>query len=252
MEGKMRNIKLLIEYDGSRYEGWQKSAGEKSTTVKEKIEEVLTRMDEEKIEVIGAARTEAGVHASGQVANFHTNTLMSCLEIKRYLNRFLPRDIAVLESVEVPERFHAAYLAKGFTYEYHISIGEVPSVFERKYNYYCFKRPEIKWMREAAAHVLGEHDFAAFSENKRMKKSTVRTVKEFDVYGDTKEVLFRITADDFWPYMARIMAGTVLAAGKGEIKPELVRQVIESKDRAQAGERLEAKGLFLTDVIYPT
>ena len=158
----------------------------------------------------------------------------------------------MLETAEVPERFHAAYLAKGFTYEYHISIGEVPSVFERKYNYYCFKRPDIKWMREAASYIVGKHDFAAFSENKRMKKSTVRTVKEFDVYGDTKEVLFRITADDFWPYMARIMAGTVLAVGKGERESESVRQIIESKDRAQAGERLEARGLFLTDVIYHT
>lgn len=247
----MRNIKLVVEYDGSRYDGWQKpAAGAKGMTVEEKLEDVLCRMDNEKIEVVGAARTEAGVHAKGQTANFHTGTDMSCLEIKRYLNRFLPRDIAVLGAEEVPERFHASYLAKGFRYEYHISVGEVPSVFERKYNYYSFKRPDVKRMREAAKYFIGEHDFAAFSENKRMKKSTVRTVQEFEVDGDAKEILIRITADDFWPYMARIMAGTVLAAGRGEMKAAAVEKVIAGGDREQAGERLEARGLFLMDVFY--
>lgn len=247
----MRNIKLIIEYDGSRYDGWQKPAADaKGMTIQEKLEDVLGKMDREKIEVIGAARTEAGVHACGQVANFRTNTDMSCVEIKHYLNRFLPRDIAVLEAMEVPERFHASYLAKAFQYEYRISIGEVPSVFERKYNYYCFKRPDVKRMKEAARYFLGEHDFLAFSENKRMKKSTVRKILAFDVYGDEKEILMTVKGDDFWPNMVRIMAGTVLAAGKKEIEPVKVEEIIESKDREQAGERLEAKGLFLMDVIY--
>lgn len=247
----MRNIKLLTEYDGSRYDGWQRPAtGAKGMTVQEKLEEVLCRMDNEKVEVIGAARTEAGVHASGQVANFHTGTDMSCLEIQRYMNRFLPRDIAVLAAEEVPDRFHASYLAKGFCYEYHISIGDVPSVFERKYNYYSFKRPDVGRMREVAKYMVGKHDFAAFSENKRMKKSTVREIREFDVYGDEKEVLVRIDGDDFWPYMVRIMVGTVLAVGKKEMEPAAVKKVIEGGDRTAAGERLPAQGLFLTDVFY--
>ncbi len=251
MRFTLRNIKLLIEYDGSRYDGWQRpAAGAKGMTVQEKLEEILCRMDGEKIEVIGAARTEAGVHASGQVANFHSGTDMSFLEIKHYLNRFLPRDIAVRSVDGVPERFHASYLAKAFRYEYHISIGEVPSVFGRKYNYYSFKRPDVKRMREAAKYFVGEHDFAAFSENKRMKKSTVRRVSEFDVYGDEEEVLISMTADDFWPYMARIMAGTLLSVGRGEIEPAQIVQVIGEKDRTKAGERLEARGLFLTDVYY--
>lgn len=247
----MRNIELILEYDGSRYDGWQRpAAGAKGMTVQEKVEEVLFRMENEKPELIGAARTEAGVHACGQVANFHTSSTKSCMEIKHYLNRYLPRDIAVLKVLEVPERFHASYLAKGFVYEYHISIGEVPSVFERKYNYYSFKRPDVKRMREAAAFFLGEHDFAAFSENKRMKKSTVRTIKELDVYGDEKEVLIRIVGDDFWPNMVRIIAGTLLAVGKQELEPETVKAILAGKDRAAAGERLEARGLFLTDVLY--
>lgn len=247
----MRNIKLIIEYDGSRYDGWQKPASDaKGMTIQEKLEDVLGKMDREKIEVIGAARTEAGVHACGQVANFHTSTDMSCVEIKHYLNRFLPRDIAVLEAMEVPDRFHASYLAKAFQYEYRISIGEVPSVFERKYHYYCFKRPDVKRMKEAAKYFLGEHDFLAFSENKRMKKSTVRRIFDFDVYGDEKEILMTVKGDDFWPNMVRIMAGTVLAAGKKEIEPARVKEIMEGKDREQAGERLEAKGLFLMDVFY--
>lgn len=247
----MRNIKLVIEYDGARYDGWQKpAAGAKGATVQEKLEEVLGRMENEKVEVIGAARTEAGVHACAQIANFHTNTDMTLIDIKHYLNRFLPRDIAVLEVVEVPDRFHASFLAKAFQYEYRISIGEVPSVFERKYHYYCFKRPDIRRMKKAAEYFLGEHDFAAFSENKRMKKSTVRKITEFDVYGDETEILITIKGDDFWPNMARIMAGTVLDVGLGKIEPQQVPQIIESKERAQAGERLEAKGLFLTDVFY--
>ncbi len=247
----MRNIKLLMEYDGSRYDGWQRpAAGAKGMTVQEKLEDVLCRMENEKIEVTGAARTEAGVHASGQAANFHTGTDMTCLEIKHYLNRFLPRDIAVLDVSEVAQRFHASYLAKAFCYEYHISVGDVPSVFERKYNYYSFKRPDVGRMREAAKYIVGKHDFAAFSENKRMKKSTVREIREFDVYGDEKEILIRMEGDDFWPYMARIMAGTVLAVGKREMEPAAVEKVIEGCDRAKAGERLPAQGLFLTDVFY--
>ena len=247
----MRNIKLVIEYDGSRYDGWQKPAqGAKGMTIQEKLEEVLSRMDNEKVEVIGAARTEAGVHACAQIANFHTNTDMTIIDIKHYLNRFLPRDIAVLEAMEVPERFHASYLARAFRYEYRISIGEVPSVFERKYRYYCFKRPDVARMNKAAKEFLGSHDFAAFSENRRMKKSTVRDMKELTVYGDEREILVTMTADDFWPNMARIITGTLLEAGLSKIEPGDVRSIIDGKDRAAAGERLEAKGLFLTDVFY--
>ena len=221
----MRNIKLVIEYDGSRYDGWQKPAqGAKGMTIQEKLEEVLSRMDNEKVEVIGAARTEAGVHACAQIANFHTNTDMTIIDIKHYLNRFLPRDIAVLEAMEVPERFHASYLARAFRYEYRISIGEVPSVFERKYRYYCFKRPDVARMNKAA--------------------------KELTVYGDEREILITMTADDFWPNMARIITGTLLEAGLSKIEPGDVRSIIDGKDRAAAGERLEAKGLFLTDVFY--
>ena len=247
----MRNIQLIIEYDGSRYDGWQKQAGNsKSITIQDKIEEVLSRMDNEKIEVIGAARTEAGVHAYRQIANFRTETDMKVYEIKQYLNRFLPRDIAVIEALEVPDRFHASFNAKSFIYEYKISVGEVPSVFDRKYNYYSFKRLDVNRMQKAAKYMTGKHDFKAFSDNKRMKKSTLREIQSIEIYGDNKEVVITVQGDDFWPHMVRILVGTLMEVGLGNIEPNNIEKIIESKDRELAGPTAEAKGLFLVDVMY--
>lgn len=247
----MRNIQLIIEYDGSRYDGWQKIAGNtKSMTIQDKIEDVLSKMENEKVEVIGAARTEPGVHAYRQIANFRTNSTMAVYEIKHYLNRFLPRDIAVLEALEVPDRFHASFNAKSFQYEYKISVGEVPSVFDRKYNYYCFKKLDIQKMQKAAKYFLGNHDFKAFSDNKRMKKSTVRTIQSLDIYGDNKEVVITLIGDDFWPHMVRIIVGTLMEVGLGNMEAAKVEKIIESKDRELAGPTAEAKGLFLVDVTY--
>lgn len=247
----MRNIKLVLEYDGSRYDGWQKQeANPKSITVQDKVEAVLSKMENEKVEVIGAARTEAGVHAYSQIANFRINSDMKLYEIKHYLNRFLPRDIAVLEVAEVPERFHSSFNAKGFRYEYKISMGEVPSVFERKYNYYSFHKLDILKMKKAAAYLIGKHDLKAFSDNKRMKKSTERTIRSVDIYSDINEIVITIEADDFWPNMARIIVGTLIEIGEGKIEPDTMKDIIESKSREKAGMTAEARGLFLQEVIY--
>lgn len=247
----MRNIQLIIEYDGSRYDGWQKvGTSAKSGSIQGKIEEVLEKMEETKVELIGAIRTEAGVHAYRQVANFHTDSKKRTYEIKQYLNRYLPRDIAVLEALEVDDRFHASFHAKAFIFEYRITIGEVPSVFDRKYNFYCFKRPDMKLMKQAAEQLVGTHDFKAFSENKRMKKSTVRTISSIDIYGDEKEITVTIKGDDFWPNMVRILVGTILSVGLLEIAPEEIPNIIASGDREKAGKAVEPKGLFLSDVLY--
>ena len=253
----MRNIQLIIEYDGSRYDGWQKAvttaknaASAKGGAIQEKIEEVLSKMEDTPVELTGAIRTEAGVHAYRQVANFRTESKKKTYEIKQYLNRYLPRDIAVLEALEVNERFHAAFNAKGFVFEYHITIGEVPSVFDRKYNYYCFKRPDMAAMKAAAKELVGTHDFKAFSDNKRMKKSTVRTIQSIDIYGDEKEITVTVTGDDFWPNMVRNLVGTVLDAGLGELSAEAIPDIIASGDRERIGRAVEPKGLFLADVKY--
>lgn len=247
----MRNIKLVIEYDGSRYDGWQKQAGNtKSITIQDKIESVLSKMENEPITLIGAARTEAGVHAYAQIANFSTNSDMKLYEIKHYLNRFLPRDIAVIEVAEVPERFHSSFNAKAFRYVYKISMGEVASVFDRKYNYYSFHKLDILKMKQAAKYLIGKHDFKAFSDNKRMKKSTERTINAIDIYSDINEINITIEADDFWPNMARIIIGTLIEIGEGKLEPDYMKEILESKERDKAGETAEAKGLFLQDVIY--
>ena len=253
----MRNIQLIIEYDGSRYDGWQKAvtaaknaASAKGGAIQEKIEEVLSKMEDTPVELTGAIRTEAGVHAYRQVANFHTESKKKTYEIKQYLNRYLPRDIAVLEALEVNDRFHAAFNAKGFVFEYHITIGEVPSVFDRKYNYYCFKRPDMTVMKAAAKELTGTHDFKAFSDNKRMKKSTVRTIQSIDIYGDEKEITLTVTGDDFWPNMVRNLVGTILDAGLLELAVSDIPDIIASGERERIGRAVEPKGLFLADVLY--
>jgi len=247
----MRNIKLVLEYDGSRYDSWQKQPSIlKSITVQDKLESVLSKMDNEPITLIGAARTEAGVHAYGQIANFITSSDMKLFEIKHYLNRFLPRDIAVLEVAEVPDKFHSSFNAKAFRYVYKISMGEVASVFERKYNYYSFHKLDILKMKQAAKYLIGKHDLKAFSDNKRMKKSTERTINQIDINSDINEILITIEADDFWPNMARIIVGTLIEIGDGTKEPDYMVEIIESKDREKAGATAEARGLFLEEVIY--
>ena len=246
----MRNIRLVIEFDGSRYDGWQKQARKGSNTVQDKIEAVLEKMEGKPVELIGAARTEAGVHAYAQVANFKTDSKLKMYEIKHYLNRYLPMDIAVLEVDEVPDRFHSSFSAKSFIYEYKITMGEVPSVFQRKYAFYSFQKLDGEKMQEAADYLIGKHDFKALSDNKRMKKSTEREIFSIEVYADVEELSITIEGDDFWPRMARIIVGTLIQVGKGEIEPEYMKKILESKDRELAGETAEAKGLFLADVIY--
>ncbi len=249
----MRNVKLVIEYDGSRYDGWAtaKTGGHgKNGSVSEKIADVLEEMEQKKVELIGAIRTEAGVHAYKQVASFKTESKKPVLEIKRYLNRYLPRDIAVLEVTDENDRFHPAFNAKGFTFEYRITVGEVPSVFERKYNYYCFKEPDVDKMKKAAAFLVGKHDFAGFSDNKRMKKSTVREITSFDIYKSGNEISFTVSGDDFWPNMLRIMVALLIEIGTGEREATVISKIFETGDRSLAPEAIDSKGLFLTDVCY--
>ena len=160
----MRNIKLTIEYDGSRYQGWQRLGKDESTnTIANKITEVIKKMTNEDIELFCGSRTEVGVHAYGQVASFKTTTDMTLIEIQYYLNRYLPMDIAITDIEEKPERFHASLNATSKIYMYRISVSEVPSVFERKYVYHSFKRPDVDLMKQAAILLVGKHDFKKFS-----------------------------------------------------------------------------------------
>ena len=247
----MRNIRLTIEYDGSRYDGWQrlgKNSGQ--TTIQGKLEEVLTKMTGEPIELIGSGRTDAGVHAYAQVANFHTNTAMKCYEIKHYLNRYLPRDIAVFDVKEVDERFHSRLNVKSKTYVYRIAIGEVPSVFDRKYTYYCFDRLDVAAMEKAASYLVGRHDFKAFSSIKKTNKSTVREIYSIDIEKDSQEIKIFVHGSGFLYNMVRIIVGTLVRVGRGFYTPEQVQEILEAKNRKAAGVTAPPQGLFLVGIEY--
>lgn len=245
----MRNIRLTIEYDGSRYQGWARlGKNESNNSISNKIIEVLEKMtDESNIELFCGCRTEVGVHAYAQVANFKTSCSMKCLEIKHYLNRYLPMDIAVTEVKETPERFHAQLNAASKTYIYRMTVCDVPSVFERKYTYHCFKTPDIKLMQQAAQHLIGKHDFKNFSTAKK-SKSTIRTVTDIDIYGDLEEIQITIQADDFLHNMARLIIGTLLDIGNGNRKKEDIEKVFAGK--AAVSEPCDPKGLFLQEISY--
>lgn len=247
-----RNIKLLIEYDGGRYEGWQR-LGKRSggVTIQGKLEEVLSKMCGETVEVIGSGRTDGGVHARGQVANFHTDSTMKCWEMKYYLNRYLPQDIGVLYVSDVPERFHSRLNASSKIYRYRIAVGDVPSVFDRKYTWYCFDKLDLDLMRKGAALMVGEHDFKGFSSVKKTNKSTVRKVHRIDIEVKDREIDLVFEGSGFLYHMVRIMAGTLVEIGTGDREPASVSEVFQTKDREKAGMTLPPQGLFLEEVCYP-
>ena len=245
----MKNYKITIQYDGTRYKGWQV---QKSTdmTIQGKIQDVLSAMTGQEIEVIGSGRTDAGVHAFGQVANFHIPEHFSKEEVLEYLNHYLPMDIAVLDIEEVEERFHARYHAVSKSYVYRIHTSTIPNVFERKYMYTYTEPLDVSKMREAAKRMLGTHDFMAFCGNKKMKKSTVRTVTAIDIQEKENEIRISYTGDGFLQNMIRIMTGTLIEVGNGTKKVEDISQILESKVRENAGYTVPAEGLRLESVTY--
>lgn len=246
----MRNIKLTLEYDGTRYNGWQRlGKGESTNTIENKIIEVLKKMDGQDVELFCGCRTEVGVHAYAQVVSFKTNSALEIKDIKNYLNRYLPMDIAVLEAEEMPERFHASLNAKEVTYVYRIAIGDVPSVFDRRYTYYSFKTPDIKRMKSAAKALIGEHDFRYYSTVKK-NKSTVKEMREIDIYQDAREIQITMKADSFLHNMARMIAGTLLDIGLGKRDVSVTREIFDAHSDEMASAPAEAKGLFLQEIGY--
>lgn len=245
----MRNIKLLIEYDGSRYKGWQKQK-EADSTIQGKIEGVLSKMTNEEIQVIGCGRTDTGVHAQNYVANFHTETLLTNEDIIKYLNEFLPDDIVVKAANDANERFHARYNAKSKTYLYTIDNGTYKSVFQRKYATYIKEKLSINAMIAAADILIGTHDFQSFTSLKPGKKETVRTINYIDIKEKGKFINIEVNGDGFLLNMVRIIVGTLIEVGKGNLKPSDVAKILEMKKRSEAGPMAEAKGLALLEVQY--
>lgn len=246
----MRNFKLVLTYDGTRYKGWQR-LGNTDNTIQGKLESVVSRMLSAPTEVIGSGRTDAGVHALGQVANFHGETEMSCGEILRYLREYLPEDIGVLSVEEVGERFHSRLSAKGKTYQYRIWNGESPCVFERRYLWKIQEALDLPAMEKAAEYFLGTHDFLAFCSNKHFKKSSVRTIRRLEITRQGEELLLTVNGDGFLYNMVRIIVGTLVEVGLARRPWDDVPRILESGRRANAGAMAPACGLYLLEVEYP-
>lgn len=244
----MRNIRLDICYEGSRYRGWQRLPG-KDDTIQAKLENALTRILGENIEISGSGRTDAGVHAQGQVASFHCRSNMPCDEILRELRKFLPEDIGIHSVKECAERFHARLNAKEKTYLYRIWNSDAPCVFQRKFVTQIPEQLDLAAMTRAARYLEGEHDFSAFCGNPKFKKSTVRFIRSVRVYGMGGEVHLEFTGNGFIQNQVRIMVGTLLEVGLGRRAPDSIPALFGAK-RSEAGFLAPAQGLCLQEVFY--
>lgn len=244
----MRNLRLEICYDGTRYKGWQRLAGE-DNTIQGKLEKTLSRILGETVEVSGSGRTDAGAHALGQVANFHCCSTMSCESILSQLRRYLPEDIGIYSCQEVPERFHARLNAKSKTYRYRVWNSHLPCVFDRRYVYVHPETLDVDAMRGAAACFIGEHDFSAFCANRNFKKSTLRRIDAFDIDRAGEELRFTVTGNGFLYNMVRIMVGTLLEVGRQERSADSIPLLFGEK-REKAGLLVPAQGLCLMEVDY--
>ena len=244
----MRNIRLTICYDGARYKGWQRLNGVENT-IQGKLEQTLSKLLGEQIEISGSGRTDAGAHAVGQVANFHCESQMSCEEILSGLRRYLPEDIGIESCQEAGPRFHARLNCKSKTYRYRIWNSDKPCVFQRRFVYVMPEALDEDKMRLAAKYLLGEHDFSAFCANKKMKKSTVRRIDDITITREGEELVLSFTGDGFLYNMVRIMVGTLIEVGLGKRSVESVSRLFGEK-REEAGYLVPAQGLCLMEVTY--
>ncbi len=244
-----QNYRFTISYEGTKYYGWEKQPG-RELTIQGKLEAVLGKMVEGDVEVIGAGRTDAGVHARAMVANAFLETELSEQEIADYMNRYLPDDICVREVKKAGDRFHSRYNARGKTYCYTCYVGDGKPVFDRKYVFRAGERPNVEKMRKAAEFLLGEHDFTSFCSNPRMKKSTVRILDKIEIRMKGNYLTFLYHGNGFLQYMVRILTGTLLEVGYGKRTPESMRELLAARERAQAGFTAPAHGLCLLEVDY--
>lgn len=264
-----RNIKIIMMYDGNGYAGWQRlGSTDTKPSIQAVLEECLTHILKEEIKIIGSGRTDAGVHALGQVANYYCQSKLPVQEILAAINKVLPEDIAISCMEEAEKDFHSRYSAKAKTYEYRIDQGETQSVFTRKYTCPFTTTLDVAAMKAAANYLIGTHDFKAFSTDRKDNKSTVRTVEAINIrsfhdkntnlktesdyspsFGQN-ELRITITGNGFLYNMVRIIIGTLLEVGQGGIKPEDIKGILESGERKRAGMTVSSQGLFLVDVKY--
>ncbi|SFE64732.1 tRNA pseudouridine38-40 synthase [Bacillus sp. OV194] len=245
----MNNYKLTIQYDGGRYKGWQR-LGNNDNTIQGKIENVLTEMAGETIEIIGSGRTDAGVHALAQIANFKMRKRMTEDEVMAYMNKYLPQDISVVDVALVHDRFHARYNAKDKTYTYKIWNKLYPHPFMRKYSMHVEEKLDIQKMKEAARHFIGNHDFTSYSNAKSKKKSMEREIYSLDIKEKEGFLEVKVRGNGFLYNMVRKMLGTLIEVGLGEKEAASIPAILESKERIQTGRMAEAEGLYLEKVGF--
>lgn len=245
----MMNYKAILQYEGTRYRGWQ-TQGNTENTIQGKLEALLTKMAGEPVEVNGSGRTDAGVHAAGQVISFRCKTEKSPEEICRYMNEYLPDDIAVFSVEEAAPRFHARLNAVGKTYVYRIWNAPVRNVFRRRFTTWIQKPLDLNAMEQAAALLCGTHDYRAFCSLKKFKKSTVRTIEKIEIGKMGQEIRISYTGDGFLYHMVRILTGTLVEVGLGLRKPEEMTEILEGQDRTKAGRLMPPEGLTLESVEY--
>ena len=245
----MMNYKAILQYEGTRYRGWQ-TQGNTENTIQGKLEALLTKMAGEPVEVNGSGRTDAGVHAAGQVISFRCKTEKTPEEICRYMNEYLPEDIAVLSVEEAAPRFHARLNAVRKTYVYRIWNAPVRNVFRRRFTTWIQKPLDLDDMEQAAALLCGTHDYRAFCSLKKFKKSTVRTIEKIEIGKMGQEIRISYTGDGFLYHMVRILTGTLVEVGLGLRKPEEMTAILEGQNRAEAGRLMPPEGLTLESVEY--
>lgn len=247
----MPNIKLTIEYDGTDFKGWQvQPKGER--TVQGLITEAFRKIFNEEIKLIGSGRTDSGVHAKGQVANFHTRLKKSPKEIRNALNAHLPADVSIITAVKVPDLFHAQYSVKSKTYRYRIVNREIRSPLDRYFTFLFPYSLDVSLMRKEAESLMGTHDFTSFKGNNRSEKeeNNVRTIESIKITHQNGTISIDITADGFLYKMVRNIVGMLIETGAGKIPKGSITRVLKKRDRTQAAYTAKAHGLTLWKVRY--
>lgn len=245
----MKNYRLVLSYEGTRYRGWQRQ-GNTAGSIQEKLETLLSRLLEQKVELAASGRTDAGVHARMQVCSFRGETERGAEELLRELRRYLPEDIGAVSLEEAEPRFHARLSCREKTYLYRIWNSESPNVFTRRFQLRVPGALDDKAMERAARLLCGEHDFAAFCSLKNARRSTVRDLRAVEIRREGEELQLYFTGDGFLYNMVRILTGTLLEVGQGLRTPESVAEALQTKDRALAGPTAPAQGLCLWEVKY--
>ena len=246
----MTNYKMIIAYDGSRYNGFQRQSKHPEKTIQGKIENVLSKLFEEEIQIIGSGRTDAGVHSKGQVCNFHTKKVLPEAQMLNYLREYLPQDIAIVKLAVASERFHSRYNVVGKCYTYTIDNGFFPDPFTLKFAYHIPDTLDIDAMQEASKLLLGEHDFKAFTSLKSKTKSTVRTIKRIDIIKTGDKITLTYEGNGFLQHMVRILTGTLIEIGLGTRQISSISDLLENQTRSEAGPKVPAHGLCMEKVTY--